>query len=123
MKARRRATYCRTLQRADLNDARALPIDEQARAKRVTPESRSRFVTMRLILRSLLSQKLGRDISGVSFHYTKAEVILAERPVAFNISHSESPAYRIDLAGAVGIDLEAIHPLPDSKPWRNATGD
>ena len=99
-----------------LNDARALPIDEQARAKRfVTPESRSRFVTMRLILRSLLSQKLGRDISGVSFHYTESgKPFLPNAQWHFNISHSESRGLiALSTHGAVGIDLEAIHPLPE----------
>ena len=103
-------------QEPTLNDARALPIDEQARAKRfVTPESRSRFVTMRLILRSLLSQKLGRDISGVSFHYTESgKPFLPNAQWHFNISHSESRGLiALSTHGAVGIDLEAIHPLPE----------
>ena len=70
---------------------------------------------MRLILRSLLSQKLRTRHQWrlISLHRER-KAILAERPVAFNISHSESRGLiALSTHGAVGIDLEAIHPLPE----------
>ena len=94
----------------------SLPLDEQARAKRfVTQESRDRFITMRHTLRSLLSQKLGRDISGVSFHYNDhGKPYLPRCPWHFNLSHAESfGLIALTRDGAVGVDLEAIHPLPE----------
>ena len=49
----------------------------------------------------------------ISLHRER-KAILAERPVAFNISHSESRGLiALSTHGAVGIDLEAIHPLPE----------
>ena len=94
----------------------SLPLDEQARAKRfVTQESRDRFITMRQTLRSLLSQKLGRDMTNVSFHYNDhGKPYLPSCHWQFNLSHAESfGIIALTRDGAIGVDLEAIHPLPE----------
>lgn len=99
-----------------LTKLESLPLDEQARAKRfVTQESRDRFITMRHTLRLLLSQKLERDISGVSFHYNDhGKPYLPRCPWHFNFSHAESSGLiALTRDGAIGVDLEAIHPLPE----------
>jgi 4'-phosphopantetheinyl transferase len=90
--------------------------DEQARADRlVGPEPRRRFLAARGILRSLLSRYLRNEPDAIAFRYgARGKPELANSNLRFNLAHSNDLAvYAVTRDGEVGIDVEAIRPLPD----------
>lgn len=97
-----------------------LSSDEQARMARFVFDSdRQRFGLSRSLLRHLLSAYLQTDPAHLQFIYAaKGKPALAlpgspSLPLQFNLSHSQDWAvYAVSHDCPVGIDVEAIRPLP-----------
>ncbi|MDP4021180.1 4'-phosphopantetheinyl transferase superfamily protein [Methylobacterium sp. NEAU 140] len=92
---------------------------ERARAARfLRPEDRDRFVASHAALRLLLGQALGTDPAAVAFTAGpagKPELAGAARgALHFNLSHSGRFALVGLARAAIGVDVEAVRPLPDA---------
>lgn len=100
--------------------ARLLAPDETARAARFRLEHhRRRFTVCRAALRLLLGGYIGRPSTAIRFSYGRHDKPrLADPPdcrLEFNLSHSSELALVAVTAGyPVGIDVEALRPLPDA---------
>lgn len=91
--------------------------DELRRADRfVQPRHRDRFVVARAFLRDVLARHLGVGAGSVRFRYEPAGKPRLEGPgPRFNLSHSGDKALLgVALAREVGVDLEALRPVPDA---------
>jgi 4'-phosphopantetheinyl transferase len=91
--------------------------EEIARANRfLFPRDRQHFVVARGILRQLLAGYLGRSPADLAFAYqNRGKPYLvpgrADRPLAFNVSHSHGLALlAFAPGGEIGVDLERIRP-------------
>jgi 4'-phosphopantetheinyl transferase len=98
--------------------------DEVARAERFAkPRDRSRFVVARGTLRALLGSLLDERPGAVALEAGasgKPRLAGSEHGLSFNVSHSGDLAL-ICVAGCeVGVDLEAVRPVPSAVPiaWR-----
>jgi 4'-phosphopantetheinyl transferase len=95
--------------------------DEKTRAGRFYFErDRNRFIAGRCLLRIILGGYLGMDPSQIEFAYREAgKPVLKPGPqgesLEFNLSHSNDLAlYIFSRNHEVGIDVEYIHPMPDT---------
>jgi len=90
---------------------------ERERAARfATPALRHDFITTRGMLRGLLARRTGHQPEGVPLRtgLRGKPVLAAEPPLHFNLSHSGRVAlYALSHDVEVGIDVEAMRPLPD----------
>jgi len=115
------------LARLDLDDeaiteeAEYLTADEQRRARELRfPRDRKRFIVARARLRQLLASRLDAPPASIELQYGrrgKPELArkFAASKLKFNLSHSEDLAvYAFTSCGEVGVDVEAIRPLPDA---------
>ncbi|HEU4522655.1 MAG TPA: 4'-phosphopantetheinyl transferase superfamily protein [Thermoanaerobaculia bacterium] len=95
--------------------ASSLSCEERARAQRfVFDRDRRRFVAGRTILRNLLSARLGVSparVDLVAGANGKPEV--RGSGVRFNLSHCEDLAVYAFSSHEIGVDVEAIRPMPD----------
>jgi 4'-phosphopantetheinyl transferase len=96
-----------------------LSADEQDRASRFRFErDRRRFIVARARLRELLAKRLDAAPESIQLAYgTHGKPALAGRFAAsgwhFNLSRREELAlYAFSRGGEVGVDVEAVHPLP-----------
>ena len=94
--------------------------DERVRAERfVFAADRNRFVAARAVLRRLLAGYLGTTPPDVRLSYDAyGKPVVSGYPSApaFNVSHSHDAAvFAISRAGDVGVDVEALRPLPDAE--------
>jgi 4'-phosphopantetheinyl transferase len=94
---------------------------EQGRAARFRfDREHRRFVVARARLRELLAARLGEPPESIEFSYgRKGKPALAGRFAhsgwRFNLSHCEELAvYAFSRTGEVGIDVEAVHALPEA---------
>lgn len=100
--------------------ARLLSPDEAMRVDRLRRErDRRRFTVCRATLRLLLGRYLGQRPAAIRFAYGRHEKPRLADPTVgrleFNLSHSSSLALVAVTAGCpVGIDVEALRPLPDA---------
>lgn len=100
--------------------ARLMSPDEAMRACRFRRErDRRRFTVCRATLRLLLGGYLGQRPAAIRFAYGRHDKPRLADPTAgrleFNLSHSSSLALVAVTAGCpVGIDVEALRPLPDA---------
>jgi len=76
---------------------------------------RDRFIAARGILRMLLGRYLDTLPNSIVFNYgLKGKPSLPSDPLHFNVSHSEGRAlFAFSATTALGVDLEAVRPLPD----------
>lgn len=80
-----------------------------------------RFLAARGVLRMLLGHYLDRAPESIGFGYGPNGKPELERPggnppVCFNYSHSQGLAlYAVTREGRIGVDLEALRPLPDAE--------
>jgi 4'-phosphopantetheinyl transferase len=93
--------------------------EEQNRASRFRFErDRRRFIVARARLRELLAERLGAAPASIQLAYGRyGKPALAGRFASsgwhFNLSRREELAlYAFSRAGEVGVDVEALHPLP-----------
>ena len=114
-----------------INIARALPelaacearLDraelERAGRKSLPRRKRQEFIVTRGILKELLARQVGVPAAALHLPAAKrGKPRLAaehnERGIAFNVSHSRGEALiAITVGGAVGVDIEKIHPAAD----------
>ena len=95
-------------ERGSLSDA------ERARAARLAPVERRRFVASRAALRSLLGRHLDCPPAGVRIEIAAAgKPHLPDAPLQFSLAHSHDWAVVALAECAVGVDLERIAPLPE----------
>lgn len=95
--------------------AALLSADERARAARlVAAEARTRFVLARGFLRTCLAICLDQPPEGIAFVYgERGKPALVQGGPAFNLAHSgDLLLLAITAAPAVGVDVEAVRPLP-----------
>lgn len=91
--------------------------DERDRADRFYfDRDRNRFLAARGALRMILGSYLDSDPSLLSFHYgPRGKPSLAGSPLEFNLTHSAGLALcAVALGRRLGIDVEALRPLPDA---------
>lgn len=94
--------------------------DERARSDRfLRQEDRDRYRTSHAALRLILGRALGREPRALTFAAGpngKPELAGAGRGgLAFNLSHSGRRALvGVSARGSIGVDVEAIRPLPDA---------
>jgi 4'-phosphopantetheinyl transferase len=104
----------------ELSDEGILAPDERARADRFHFErDRSRFIRVRVGLRTLLGGYLGIQPADIAFEYgIHGKPALAgghQSPLKFNVSHSDGVALMAISHGVeVGVDVEAIRPMADA---------
>ena len=103
--------------------AAVLSDDERARADRFACErDRRRFVVARAGLRRVLGARLGARPESVELVYgAHGKPALAPRfadcDLRFNLSHRDDLAvYAISSGREIGVDVEAIHEIPDADP-------
>jgi 4'-phosphopantetheinyl transferase len=94
--------------------------EEQDRASRFRFErDRRRFIVARARLRQLLAERLGSTPRSIQLAYGKhgkptLAGLFASSGWQFNLSRRDELAlYAFSRAGEVGVDVEALHPLPD----------
>jgi len=90
--------------------------DERIRAEKLKiAEKKNQFVITRSVLRLLLSSSLGKSYQDIDFFYGEhgkpsIKESLNNKPIEFNISHSENYALiAIALGNRVGVDIEKIN--------------
>ena len=94
--------------------------EETARANRyLQPGDRERFIAGRGWLRSILGRYLGADPARLEIRYGprgKPE-LAGDCSISFNLAHSRDLGLLAVTEGRqVGIDLEAVRPMPDAGP-------
>lgn len=95
--------------------------DELDRASRFHfDRDRRRFIMARGVLRILLGDYLRTAPEALTFEYgSHGKPVLADAyrgAITFNVSHSgELAAYAFSTRGDLGIDIEAIRPMPDAE--------
>lgn len=95
---------------------RLLAADEQQRAAHFyTQMLQSRFIVGRGMLRWLLGEYLNQPPQAIQLTYgERGKPALPDHPLQFNLAHSEGLAlYGFMQSSTLGVDLEAVHPLPD----------
>jgi 4'-phosphopantetheinyl transferase len=92
---------------------RLIAADESARAARMPPVRRRRFIAARAILRRVLGRHLDRDPAALVFEYGAAgKPRLSGGDIDFNMAHSGDTALiAVSRAGAVGVDVERVRPI------------
>ncbi len=93
--------------------ADVLAADENARADRlVRAVDQTRFRVVRGALRRILGRWLERDPAALRFVYgAQGKPVLADHPLAFNVSHSHERALiAVGAVPAIGIDLQRHDP-------------
>jgi 4'-phosphopantetheinyl transferase len=102
---------------ADHADQALLSLEERARAARFRFErDRRRYVAGRSMLRRILSRYTGVSPDQLLLRTgARGKPSLVQKPVVhFNVAHSGSLAlYAITLLSEVGIDVEALEPVPE----------
>jgi 4'-phosphopantetheinyl transferase len=98
--------------------ADTLAPDERARAARFLVEhARREYIAGRGFLRAILGRYLGRPPEAITFIYSaygKPDLAPGQGPVRFNLAHAGAWAlYAVTRDREVGIDIEAIRPLPE----------
>jgi 4'-phosphopantetheinyl transferase len=113
--------------RADLDDPRwpvgalaalLTPEEHERHARLRTETLRRRFLVRRGALRLLLGACLGAPPAGLRFGATgrdkPALLDAGPEPLQFNLADCEACAlYAVSRAGPVGVDVEAVVPIPD----------
>ncbi|MEL6525159.1 MAG: 4'-phosphopantetheinyl transferase superfamily protein [Chloroflexota bacterium] len=92
-----------------------LSVEEKERIQRYyTPQLRARGTVRRGILRYLLGNYLQREPNMLSFSYSEYnKPYLDTERIFFNLSHSEERVLIAICKQDIGVDIEAIKPLPD----------
>jgi len=101
---------------------RVLSRDELARARSIQTETgKRRFVSSRIILRSILARYLGVSPGEVSFGYSSyGKPFLAKPPgqrrMEFSLSHSkDSAVLGVTIDQAIGLDVEVSTHMPEAQ--------
>jgi 4'-phosphopantetheinyl transferase len=97
--------------------AASLSAAEHERAARFRfDRDRRRFILARARLRELLAERLGLSPESLEIEYGRhGKPALAHSDLQFSLSHSgEVAAYAFARGWAIGIDVEAIRPLPEA---------
>lgn len=98
-------------------DEACLSPEERSRADRfVIAGARRQFVAARTLLRSVLGERLGLEPARVPLARTpEGKPFVAGASLAFSLSHSGGRiAVALSPGPAIGIDMEALRPLPDA---------
>jgi phosphopantetheine--protein transferase-like protein len=97
-------------------DLTALSPAELTRGRRfVFERDQRRYLAAHAALRTVLSVYIGQAPEGLDLRQTsEGKPVLADRSLAFNLSHSgELALVAVAAAGQVGVDIELIAPLSD----------
>lgn len=95
----------------------SLSPEELARAERMRPGPRERFVVARGQLRRILATHLGVAPSRVAIRAGHHGKPFVEAGPSFNLSHSGALCVcAVSRAGEVGVDIEILRPVPEAGP-------
>ncbi len=98
------------------DQAATLSPAEQARGLRFVQDvHRRRFIARRVLLRRLLSERLGRDPAAIELSAgPNGKPLLTGREFEFNLSHSFDRALIAFASRPLGVDMERLRPLEDA---------
>lgn len=117
--------WLHSLERDAQRLADLLPQAERDRTNSfLNPSARLQFIATRYALRSLLAERLGCDLTGITFeigpHGKPALKHPATQDLHFNLSHSgELALIAISSTGAVGVDVEQNRDRPNAVQLAN----
>ncbi len=88
--------------------------DEQARAARLHPRARQRFIAGRSAMREILAAYGLSDPADLRFRYNRnGKPLLDDLPLGFNLAHSGALGLlAVGASQRIGVDIEQIRPLP-----------
>ncbi len=90
-----------------------LSADEQARAARLHPCARQRFIAGRSAMREILAAYRRADPAELRFRYNRnGKPLLDDLPLGFNLAHSGTLGLlAVGASRRIGVDIELIRPL------------